>query len=57
MSTRVYWRRAHPVRLPDKINTPPHLELLAAYRRDQAMAEIERELAAALEWDFRQEPR
>lgn len=44
MSTRFYWRRAHPVRLPDRINTAPHVELREAIRLYQVLREIEREL-------------
>ncbi|MER9176682.1 hypothetical protein NKH72_24275 [Mesorhizobium sp. M0955] len=44
MSTRFYWRRAHQVRLADRINTPPHVELRGALRLDVVLSELQREL-------------
>jgi len=48
--SRQIWRRAHPVRLPSR-DTPPHLELRAAYQRDweRRMSRIEEELAERIE--------
>lgn len=51
MNTRVIWRRAHPVRLPDKVNTPPHVEMFAAYAVDKINWEIADDLARELEKD------
>lgn len=34
MASRIIWRRAHPVRLPDRIETPPHIEMFLAYMQD-----------------------
>jgi hypothetical protein len=47
--SRQIWRKAHPVRLPSK-DTPPHLELEAAYLRD--LRRIEEELALQIEEEF-----
>lgn len=44
MTGRIIWRRAHPVRLPDRINTPAHAELEGAYRLDLALRELQRDL-------------
>ena len=44
--SRIIWRRAHPVRLPDKVNTPPHVELLAAYQIDQINRDVAERIAA-----------
>lgn len=52
MTGRIIWRRAHPVRLPDRINTAPHLEMNEAWRREQfiaeGMARLEQELERKL---------
>jgi len=53
MTARFYWRRAHPVRLPDKVNTKPHQELWEAYRTEKLNKEIEQLIAAELDRDFR----
>lgn len=42
--SRIIWRRAHPVRLPDR-DTPVHRELLAAYVTDSCVKEVEKYLA------------
>lgn len=55
MNTRVIWRRAHPVRLPDKVNTPPHVEMFAAFQIDQINREVAADLARELERDLREE--
>jgi hypothetical protein len=44
MTGRTYWRRAHQVRLPDKKQTDPHIEMFAAYRWDQQLREIAEDL-------------
>ena len=44
MTGRIIWRRAHPVRLPDR-DTPVHRELLEAYVADLCLKEV----ASALE--------
>lgn len=41
---RAYWRR-----VPDPRDTPPHIELEAAYRRDLLNADIQEWLALELE--------
>jgi hypothetical protein len=50
MKTRVYWRRAHPVRLPSR-DTAPHRELSDAWIRDlfQNHRLLEDRLARSLE--------
>lgn len=55
--SRIIWRRAHPVRLPNKVETPPHLELLQAFERDQYTAWLAEQIAAELDRDFREEVR
>ena len=55
--TRFYWRRAHPVRIPDKVNTPPHVEMFEAYQRDQINREVAEDLARELDREFRQDLR
>ncbi|WP_156394431.1 hypothetical protein [Mesorhizobium sp. Root172] len=52
--TRFYWRRAHPVRIPDKVNTPPHVEMFEAYQRDQINREAAEDLARELDRDLRE---
>jgi hypothetical protein len=42
--SRIIWRRAHPVRLPDK-DTPVHRELLEARIHDLCTKELEADLA------------
>lgn len=32
--SRIIWRRAHPVRLPDRLHTKPHEEMQAAFMQD-----------------------
>jgi hypothetical protein len=56
--SRIIWRRAHPVRLPDRIHTPPHEELKAAFMQDirrdpkrlesELAKEIDREMEGAI---------
>lgn len=55
--SKIIWRRAHPVRLPDRTNTKPHQELLAAYQIDQINREVAADLARELEREFREEVR
>lgn len=55
--SRIIWRRAHPVRLPDRTYTDPHLELYEAYRQDRLNAELSEQIAAELEREFRVELR
>ncbi|WP_185973503.1 hypothetical protein [Mesorhizobium sp. WSM4303] len=43
--TRIIWRRAHPVRLPDK-DTPVHRELLEARVADLCLKEVAQALEA-----------
>jgi hypothetical protein len=31
---RIYWRRAHPVRLPNRIDTLPHAQMMPAFEQD-----------------------
>lgn len=57
MSPRVIWRRAHPVRLPDRINTAPHLETNEAWRREQFIAEGMARLEQELERELHEERR
>lgn len=42
---RVIWRRAHPVRIKDRVNTAPHAELLEARIHDLCTKELEAALA------------
>lgn len=49
---RAYWRR-----LPNKVDTTPHLELLQAFERDQYTAWLAEQIAAELDRDFRDEVR
>mgnify|MGYP001118218126 CR=1 FL=1 len=55
--TRIIWRKAHPVHLPDRAGTKPHQELFAAYQTDQINREIAEDLARELERDFREASR
>lgn len=32
--SRIIWRRAHPVHLPERIDTPPHIEMFRAFAKD-----------------------
>lgn len=32
--SRVIWVQAHPRRLPERIDTPPHIEMFRAYMQD-----------------------
>ena len=52
MTPRTIWRRAHPVRLQDRINTAPHLEMNEAWRREQFIAEGMERLAQELDRDL-----
>lgn len=45
MTGRIIWRRAHPVRLPDR-DTPVHRELLEARVSDLCLKAVAQELAA-----------
>lgn len=53
--SRIIWRRAHPVRLPDRINTPPHLELREADQREQFIRDGLAELVQELDRDLRRD--
>ena len=55
MKTRVIWVQSHPRRLPDKVNTPPHQELFAAYQIDQINRDVAERIAAEVERDFREQ--
>ena len=55
MSDRIYWRRAHPVRIPDRVNTQPHLELRQALRFDIAFEELGYLIAVELERELQRE--
>ena len=55
MRTRVIWVQSHARRIPDKVNTPPHVEMFAAYQIDQINREIAADLARELERDLRQQ--
>lgn len=55
--TRIIWRRAHPVRLSDRVNTKPHRELWAAYRAEKLTKEIAELISDEVDRDFRQEAR
>jgi hypothetical protein len=46
---RIYWRRAHPVRIPSRLDTDPHVELAAARQKDLLNADIQEWLAHELE--------
>lgn len=48
MKSRVIWRRAHPVRLPNR-DTAPHRELLDAFVRDIESRLLENDLAREIE--------
>ncbi len=52
--TRTYWRRAHPVRIPNKVDTLPHLELVQAFEMDQYMAWLAEQIAAEWDREFRE---
>ena len=55
--TRIIWVQSHPRRLPDKVNTPPHVEMFEAYQRDQINREVAEDLARELDREFRQDLR
>lgn len=38
---RIIWRRACAVRLPNRIDTPPHVELFQARQLDKLNSDIE----------------
>lgn len=51
---RTIWRRAHPVRLPERVDTAPHLELFEAYQRDRYHADFEKMLVEELERELQE---
>lgn len=55
MRTRVVWVQSHARRIPDKVNTPPHVEMFAAYQIDQINREVAAGLARELERDLRED--
>ena len=52
--TRTYWRRAHPVKLPERPAAfiAVHEELNDAYRYDRLMAELREQIEAEVERDL-----
>ncbi len=54
MRTRVIWVQSHARRLPNKVETPPHLELVQAFERDQYMAWVEEQITAEFDREFRE---
>lgn len=56
--SRIIWRRAHPVRVKDRIHTPPHDEMWPAFMQDirrdpkrlesELAKEIDREMEGAI---------
>lgn len=46
---RAYWRR-----VPERVDTPPHLELFEAYRFDRQMAELRERISAEVERDMQE---
>lgn len=46
---QAYWRRQ-----PNKVDTPPHLELVQAFERDQYMAWVEEQVASEFDREFRE---
>jgi len=54
--TRIYWRRAHPVKLPERPAAfiAVHTELLAAKRLDLTLATLREQIETEVERDMQE---